>query len=182
MIKFIINKTKDFSIKYILFLEIEALIITITSLIPTRVGMVIRWLILKLLAKKTKGFQWIKTNVIIEHSDRISFGENVGINCNCYINGFGGLEIGNYVLLGTSITITTGAHPSKGKGEPTFYKRSVPKKTIIEDDVWIGSNCVILPGVKLKKGCIIGANSVVTKDTEKYAIYAGAPAKKISER
>lgn len=53
---------------------------------------------------------------------------------------------------------------------------------IIEDDVWIGSNSVILSGVKIGRGAIIGAGSVVTKDVEPYTIVAGNPAKKIRER
>ncbi len=47
---------------------------------------------------------------------------------------------------------------------------------IIEDDVWIGANSVILPGVTIKKGAIIGAGSVVTKDVPQYAIVCGNPA------
>lgn len=54
------------------------------------------------------------------------------------------------------------------------------KKTIIiEDDCWLGANCVIMPGVTVKKGCIIGAGAVVTKDTEEFGVYAGVPARLI---
>ena len=56
------------------------------------------------------------------------------------------------------------------------------KKTTIEDDVWIGLRAVILPGVKISKGTIIGACSLVNKDTEPYGIYAGIPAKLIKRR
>ena len=182
MFDFIRNKIKDFSIRYLIFLEIEAFFFTLIGYIPTRVGMLLRWFLIKIFFKKSRGFQYIKTNVIFEHADRITIGRNVGINCNCYINGFGGLEMGDYVLLGASITITTGAHPVKNRNEPVFFQRSIPKKTIIEDDVWIGSNSVILPGITLRKGTVIGANSVVTKDTDEYGIYGGVPAKKIGER
>ena len=53
---------------------------------------------------------------------------------------------------------------------------------IIEDDVWIGSNSVILSGVKIGRGVIIGAGSVVTKDIESYTIVAGNPAKPLRRR
>ncbi|WP_303642797.1 DapH/DapD/GlmU-related protein, partial [uncultured Duncaniella sp.] len=52
-------------------------------------------------------------------------------------------------------------------------------KVIIEDSVWIGDKATILPNVTLGKGCIIGANSVVTKDIPPYAIACGNPAKVI---
>lgn len=53
---------------------------------------------------------------------------------------------------------------------------------VIEEDVWIGSNAVILSGVKIGRGAIIGAGSIVTKDVERYAVVGGNPAKKIKYR
>jgi virginiamycin A acetyltransferase len=54
--------------------------------------------------------------------------------------------------------------------------------TIIENDVWIGQNVTILPGVHIENGAIIGANSVVASDIPAYSIVAGNPAKKIRKR
>jgi len=56
------------------------------------------------------------------------------------------------------------------------------QKVIIENDVWIGANSVIMPGVKVGNGAIIGANAVVTKDVPDYAIVGGVPAKIIKYR
>jgi galactoside O-acetyltransferase len=53
---------------------------------------------------------------------------------------------------------------------------------IIDDDVWIGANCTITKGVRFGKGCIVGANSLVTKDVEPYSIVGGVPAKVIGTR
>lgn len=53
---------------------------------------------------------------------------------------------------------------------------------IIEDDVWIGANSVILPGVTIKKGAVVGAGSVVTKDVPSYAVVCGNPARVIKYR
>lgn len=52
----------------------------------------------------------------------------------------------------------------------------------IDDDVWIGANCVVLPGVHIRKGAVIGAGSVVTKDIPENAIAVGNPAKVIKYR
>ena len=62
--------------------------------------------------------------------------------------------------------------------EDIYSKGSI----VIEDDVWIGSNSVILSGVKIGRGSIVGAGSVVTKDVVKYSIVAGNPAKLIKMR
>jgi maltose O-acetyltransferase len=56
---------------------------------------------------------------------------------------------------------------------------TVSAKIIIEDEVWIGTNVTILPGVTVGRCSIIGAGSVVTKNTDSYSIYAGVPARKI---
>jgi NDP-sugar pyrophosphorylase family protein len=55
-------------------------------------------------------------------------------------------------------------------------------RIIIEDYVWIGYNCIVLPGVRLKRGTIIGAGSVVTKDTEYFSVNAGNPCRFIRYR
>ena len=54
--------------------------------------------------------------------------------------------------------------------------------TIIENDVWLGFGSIILSGVRIGEGSIVAAGSVVTKDVAPYSIYAGSPAKKISDR
>ena len=53
---------------------------------------------------------------------------------------------------------------------------------IIEDDVWLGANVCVNKGVTIRQGSVVGANAVVTKDTEPYSINVGVPAKKIAER
>lgn len=52
----------------------------------------------------------------------------------------------------------------------------------IEDDVWIASCCVVLPGCRIRKGSVIAAGAVVTCDTEAYGVYAGNPARLIKKR
>ncbi|ELT5784431.1 hypothetical protein R6191_001668 [Campylobacter upsaliensis] len=65
-----------------------------------------------------------------------------------------------------------------------MYKEKLIKKNtkiIVEDDVWIGANVTIMPGVRLRRGCIIGAGAVLTKDTDEFGVYAGIPAIKIRQ-
>jgi acetyltransferase-like isoleucine patch superfamily enzyme len=52
----------------------------------------------------------------------------------------------------------------------------------IEDDCWIGMNVCLMPGVRIRRGCVIGAGAIVTRTTEPYSIYAGVPARKIGIR
>ncbi|MDC2791486.1 acyltransferase, partial [Bacteroides ovatus] len=56
------------------------------------------------------------------------------------------------------------------------------RQTIIEDDVWIGMRSFLTPGRKLKKGTIVAACSVLTKDFDEYTVVGGNPAKLIKKR
>lgn len=181
-LKFLLCKARNYSMLAILRLEVESLLLGVLSLIPTTAGVMLRGLIAKLLFKQMSGFAWIQPRCIIVHSDRITIGSNFGLNSGSYINGVGEIEIGNFVLIGSNVTISSGIHPIEGNEPPIFSRVCLPKKIVIEDDVWIGAGAVIMPGVKLSKGSVIGANSVVTKDTEVYSVYVGAPAKKIRNR
>ena len=80
------------------------------------------------------------------------------------------------------ISIYTKNHKTSLEKPMIFQGFEEAKKVIIKDDVWIGSNVIILPGVTIESGAIIGAGSVVTKDVLKNTIVAGNPAKVIKER
>lgn len=92
------------------------------------------------------------------------------------------VEIGNYVMMGPNVSIYTKNHKTSLEKPMIFQGFEEAKKVIIKDDVWIGSNVIILPGVTIESGAIIGAGSVVTKDVLKNTIVAGNPAKVIKER
>lgn len=68
------------------------------------------------------------------------------------------------------------------KTRPTLNELPFKGDTIIGNDVWIGQNAVIMPGVKIADGAIIAANSIVTKNVEPYAIVGGNPARFIKKR
>lgn len=67
-------------------------------------------------------------------------------------------------------------------GDRDYDFKGKDEKIIIEDDVWIGFGTVVFTGVKIGRGAIVGAGSIVTKDIEPYSIVAGNPAAKIGER
>lgn len=113
----------------------------------------------------------------------IHVGDNCGIGANSHITAINCIKIGNNVRLGKNIIITDNAHGASDRklldinphDRPLFSKGPV----IIEDNVWIGEKASIMPGVRIGRGAIIGANSVVTRDVAPYSIVAGIPAKLI---
>ena len=113
----------------------------------------------------------------------ITIGNSVFINRNFHISARN-LKIGNNVLIGSSLVIECDNHKYDKVGMTMFDNRDNRdiSEVEIEDDVWIGSHVVILPGVKIREGSIIGAGSIITKSTKPYSISAGNPCKLIKMR
>jgi len=93
------------------------------------------------------------------------------------------VEIGDNVSIGPNLTLIIDSRPNNSEElkNMQYIKEVLIKndKIIIENDVWIGANVTIFPGIKIGKCSVIGAGSVVIKDIEPYSIYAGVPAKRI---
>lgn len=139
------------------------------------------------------------TKIIIEdgvHIDsfvKIKCAGGVGDICiakNSYINSCtvmysgNGINIGENVLIAANCTLAPINHEYKEKSKTIKQQRFKDSKggIIIEDDVWIGANCVVLDGSIIKKGAVIGANSLVNGKIPEYSICFGNPAKKVGER
>jgi maltose O-acetyltransferase len=101
----------------------------------------------------------------------------VGINCEFYSDGK--LVIGDDFLFGSNIVIHTGDHNCSLGDLPFISQGSWYGEVVIGNNVYIGSNCVILCGVIISDNVVVGAGSVVTKSLESGWIYAGNPAKQI---
>lgn len=69
-----------------------------------------------------------------------------------------------------------------GEDDEKFFELRKGKSVTIGNDVWIGHNAIIMPGVRIGNGAVIGAGTIVTKDVEPYSIVAGVPAKMINKR
>jgi maltose O-acetyltransferase len=86
-------------------------------------------------------------------------------------------------MMGPHVTIN-GANHNFERTDIPMRKQGVKKypPVVIEDDVWIGSHVIIMPGLIIKKGTIIGAGAIVTKDFPAYSVIGGNPAKLIKSR
>ena len=114
--------------------------------------------------------------VIVKYPKNLMIGDNTTINDGTLINCKGGVIIGNNCRISSGSQIhSTGLETEK------FPRNHVSGKIIIEDDVWIGSLCVITKGVIIMNNTTVSALSLVNKDLDPYSIYGGIPAKKIKK-
>jgi acetyltransferase-like isoleucine patch superfamily enzyme len=93
-----------------------------------------------------------------------------------YMNGYNGIKISKKVMFASGVKIISANHDFKQRDNHVK-----DKPIIIEENVWIGANAVILPGVKIGKNSIIGAGAIVTKDVPPNVVVAGNPAKIIKK-
>lgn len=98
-------------------------------------------------------------------------GDNVTIKCGVQL--WEGMRVGNNVFIGPNATFTNDKHPCSLRGETHEW---VCQPVIIEDDVSICANATVLPGVRLGKGCVVGAGAVITKNVPPGVTVVGNPA------
>ena len=93
----------------------------------------------------------------------------------------GPVEIGNNVNLAQGITVTALNHNFSDTNKRIDEQGVSTNPVTIEDDVWVGANAVILPGVTIGEHCVVAAGAIVTKDVPPHSLVAGVPAKVIKK-
>ena len=133
---------------------------------------------------RSNSFYGLDCKIYASETSLVEIGSNISFNSNVMINarGIGKIIIGNNVLIGPNVVIRSNNHEYFDIDIPIIKQGMTKGKIIIKDDVWISSNCVILPDCIIGKGAIVAAGAVVTKDIEPYSIVGGVPAKIIGKR
>ncbi|MCD4654127.1 acyltransferase [bacterium] len=150
--------------------------------LPGGWGIVGRYALYKILLKNQGSKVTIRDGVKIMYPERVSIGDNSGINDGCFIEGTGGVSIGCYVRLAPRVEIMTSNHVFEDPDTPIKLQGLDIKCVTIEDDVWVGIGVLITAGVTIGKGAVIAGHAVVTKDVAPYTIVGGIPAKVIGRR
>jgi acetyltransferase-like isoleucine patch superfamily enzyme len=112
---------------------------------------------------------------------KITIGDRVFIGSTCEFVCSSNITIGNDCFIASNTTINDTGHEYAKHSKITEQPLTTAKITI-EDDVWIGTSCVIIQGVKIGQGAVIGAGSVVNKSIPAYEVWAGVPARFIKKR
>ena len=142
---------------------------------------------------------WVEPPIHIDYGTNIELGPNVFINFNATILDTCKISIGARTLLASNVSLFSGTHPLDPEVRNGTKGPELGAEIVIEEDCWLGGNVTVLPGVKIGRGSVIGAASVVTKvqnakifkglitvltsgqDVPPYTVVAGNPARKIRD-
>ena len=128
---------------------------------------------------KTGENVWVEASFHCDYGWNIEVGENFYSNYNLTILDVGKVTCGKNVQIAPNVSIYTAGHPVHPDSRNSGYEYGIP--VTVGDNVWIGGNTVILPGVTVGSNVVIGAGSVVSKDIPDNTIAAGNPCKVIRE-
>lgn len=155
-------------------LEFEMMVLKIVGHIPSHH---VRRFFYRLGGVKIGKGSTIHTGATFYDTRHISIGNDTIIGENVVLDGRAKLTIGNHVDIASEVMMYNSEHDVNDE-----HFKPIEKEVVIDDYVFIGPRAIILPGVHIKKGAIVAAGAVVTKDVEENSVVGGVPAKEISKR
>ena len=134
--------------------------------------------IVKELLGKSDG-AFINPPFYCDYGSHIEVGKNFFANYNCTIIDVAKVKIGDNCQMAPNVAVYTAGHPIHPVSRNSLYEYGI--SVTIGDNVWIGGNTVIMPGVHIGSNTVIGAGSVVTKDIPDWVVAAGNPCRVIRQ-
>ena len=131
----------------------------------------------ELLGKSDEAF--INPPFYCDYGSHIEVGKNFFANYNCTILDVAKVKIGDNCQMAPNVAIYTAGHPLHPVSRNSMYEYGI--SVTIGDNVWIGGNSVIMPGVHIGSNTVIGAGSVVTKDIPDWVVAVGNPCRVIRQ-
>lgn len=162
--------------------ELKAFAMWFLALLPSTFGARVRSVCMPCF------LQHLGRNTVLQTRVRFTKPENIWIGSNCnlawgaVLTGGGGIRIGDWVGFGPDVKIWSQNHRFDDPDRPWLLQGLTRKPVVIEDDVWLGANVFVMPGVTIGKGAIVSAGSVVSKSVPPYALVAGNPGRVVGWR
>jgi acetyltransferase-like isoleucine patch superfamily enzyme len=122
------------------------------------------------------------TGVIARPGVGIRIGDRTGIGDHCFIGGQGGVEIGDDVLFGPGVSVFSENHRFDQAGVLIRRQGEERAPVVIESDCWIGAGSTVLAGVRIGRGSVVGAGTLVTKDVPPESVVVGVPGRVVRSR
>lgn len=122
---------------------------------------------------------WLETPIYCAYGSHTAIGAGCWFNTGTTLIDDAEIRIGERVLFGPRVTVVTAGHPL----DPTLRRTAAQFSAVvtIEDDVWVGANATILPGVRIGRGAVVAAGAVVTAHVPPMTVVAGVPARVVRQ-
>ncbi|MFT4679728.1 MAG: acetyltransferase-like isoleucine patch superfamily enzyme [Litorivivens sp.] len=129
---------------------------------------------------KRDSHTFLEEHVYVAGPGKVSIGKGCQVNENVFIQA---ATIGDHVMIAPGCVLLSKNHEHSRTDIPMSLQGETEDEPVtLENDVWLGRNVLIMPGVCVGEGSIIAAGAVVTKNVEPYSIVGGIPAKVIKKR
>ncbi|MBW8886690.1 MAG: acyltransferase [Fibrobacteres bacterium] len=122
------------------------------------------------------------TNIRITNPERLKIGDSCAFADGTFFTAGGGITIGNFVATGPDVKIWSVNHRFEDPDIPWMEQGYEQNPVVIEDDVWLGASVFVKPGVRIGKGAIISAGTVLSKSVPAFSIVAGNPGRVVGWR
>ena len=121
---------------------------------------------------------------VLDDGDAVALelGDGTSIAGNCVLSAARSIRLGREVLLARNVYISDHIHAYSDTAQPVLaqgVERVAP--VVVDDGAWLGQNVVVCPGVRIGRGAVVGANSVVLEDVPDHSLAVGAPARVVRE-
>ena len=126
---------------------------------------------------QTEETPFINPPFYCDYGNHIKVGKNFFANYNCTLLDVGKITFGDNCLLAPNVSIYTAGHPLHPDSRNSLYEYGID--VTIGDNVWLGGNVIVCPGVTIGSNSVIGAGSVVTRDIPEWSLAAGNPCRVI---
>jgi acetyltransferase-like isoleucine patch superfamily enzyme len=156
---------------------VVSLFLTLTRHVPTRLGIALRYVLVRRLAEQCGDNVAIFEGVYLHSLSKARFGDNVSIHPMCYIDAIGGLTIGSHVSIAHGGTIMTTEHQFSRANLSTKDAPVVMLPVSIGNGVWLAAAVRVLAGVTIGDNAVIGAGAVVTRSIPPDTVAVGVPAR-----
>ena len=120
--------------------------------------------------------------ILSANKSKITIEEGARIGLYSVLNGGDSISIGKKSLVSGFVYLQTSMHGYADKNSPVQDQGYDHAPVALEEDVWLGTHVVILPGVVMGKGSVVGSNAVVNRSVEPHTVVGGIPAKKLKIR
>lgn len=150
---------------------------TATDSYRSKAALGFRFVMARSMTKNCGQVIYIGPYVSISGWNNLILGSNVSIHRGCYLDAAGGITIGSDVSIAHSTSILSTNHQWDSTSIPIRDNPVIMKPVVIEDDVWIGCGCRIMPGVHVGRRSVIAAGAVVTHDVAAGTVVGGVPAR-----